>query len=159
MRKLLKLSALFFILVLIFTACAAPDDPAADTSDEASNGESDDVPTLGDTPPTVFRESGNDSAGYTYVYEGEGFPDKFAITLFEDGTFSYYEGMLSSYIGLGTWVEEDGIVTLTTKSGYDLVHRFRREENALTFITEDSDNFIYVKVTDSERFFLYTEDQ
>ena len=158
MRKFLGLSALFFILVLIFTACAAPDDPAADTSDEPSLGEATHVPSLNDIPPAVFRESGNDSVGYTYVYEGEGFPDKFAITLFEDGTFSYYEGMLSSYIGFGTWEETDGIVTLTTSSGYGLVHRFRREEKALVFITEGSDNFIYVKVADGEKFLLYSEE-
>lgn len=158
MRNFLRLSALFFILVLLFTACAAPDDLPDDTTDDASRGESTDATSLDDIPPMVFRESGNDSAGYTYVYEGEGFPDKFAITLFEDGSFSYYEGMLSSYIGFGAWEETDGIVTLTAKSGYDLVHRFRREENALSFITEDSDNFLYVKVADGEQFLLYTEE-
>ena len=158
MRNFLRLSALFFILVLLFTACAAPDDTVGDSSDETIPGESTDAPSLDDIPPMVFRESGNDSKGYTYVYEGEGFPDKFAITLFEDGSFSYYEGMLSSYIGFGSWEENDGMITLTTKSGYDLVHRFRIVENALVFIAEDSDNFIYVKISDGEKFLLYTEE-
>jgi len=158
MRKFLGLSALFFILVLLFTACAAPDDPAADTSDEPSLGEATDAPSIDDIPPFVFRKEGNDSKGSTFVYEGKGFPTAFSITLLEDGSFSYYEGAFSSYIGLGTWVEEDGIITLTTFSGYDLVHRFRREEKALVFITEGSDNFIYVKVADGEKFLLYSEE-
>ena len=41
-----------------------------------------------------------------YTWEHDGFGGDFTITLYADGTFSYYEGMLSSYIGAGTWTEE-----------------------------------------------------
>ena len=38
----------------------------------------------------------NAVAGKTYLYEGEGFMGNFTITLYNDGTFTYYEGMASS---------------------------------------------------------------
>ena len=40
-------------------------------------------------------------AGKTFVWEKEGFGGDFTITLNADGTYQYYEGYLSSYIGFG----------------------------------------------------------
>lgn len=98
--------------------------------------------------------------GKTYVYEKEGFPDTFAITLYEDGTFTYYEGMFSSYIGNGTWEQDGGIITLTDDelSAMSLVNRFRIDGEDLVFVAAGSSNFIYVKVKDGERFH-YTQGQ
>ena len=49
----------------------------------------------------------------TYGYEYEGFGGPFNINIFSDGTFMYYVGMLSSYIGHGNWEYTNGILTLT----------------------------------------------
>ena len=87
-----------------------------------------------------------------YQYEKEGFGSDFVITLYHDGTFQYYEGGLSSYIGMGTWKQEGDILTM-----YDeryLKNLFRVEGNSLVFIEEGSTNFTYIKVEDDQRFYL-----
>ncbi len=95
-----------------------------------------------------------DIAGYTFVYAGEGAGGDFEITLNSDGTFSYYEGLLSSYIGSGEWVLDGDILTLYEypNLGYGFVNRFRVMWGKLYFLTEGSDNFLYVKVQSGEQF-------
>lgn len=65
----------------------------------------------------------NAVAGKTYLYEGEGFMGNFTITLYNDGTFTYYEGMASSYIGNGSWEQNGDSIILTEDGhgGYGLV--------------------------------------
>lgn len=92
-----------------------------------------------------------DVAGKAYTYEKDGFGGSFTISLFEDGTFHYYEGMLSSYIGLGTWTVEDGVLTLKDES-FHFRNRFRIGAEELIFLAEDSSNFMYLTVKDGERF-------
>lgn len=94
-------------------------------------------------------------SGRTYVYEKEGFGGgDFAITINEDGTFNYYEGMFSSYIGTGEWTIEDGLVTLSDEDYMDfgLENYFRFDGTDLIFLEEKSTNFSYVEVADGERF-------
>ena len=90
----------------------------------------------------------------TYLYNGEGFGGSFTITLYEDGTFTYYEGMLSSYIGTGSFMLDGDTVIMTDDGhgGYGLVNHFRHDGDDLVFIEQDSDNFVYVKVKDGEKF-------
>ena len=89
----------------------------------------------------------------TYVWEKEGFGGDFTIELCEDGTFEYYEGALSSYIGSGKWSLEKGIVTLDEDdSGYGLSFRFAVRSGDLVFLSEGSDMFIYTKVKEGDRF-------
>lgn len=92
--------------------------------------------------------------GKTYVYENEGLMGTFAITLYQDGTFQYYEGMASSYLGNGTWEQENGIITLTDDeiNAMSLVNRFKVDGEDLVFVADGSSNFIYVKVKNGERF-------
>lgn len=96
----------------------------------------------------------NAVAGTTYLYEGEGFIGNFTITLYNDGTFTYYEGMASSYIGIGSWEQNGDSIILTDDGhgGYGLVNHFRCDGNDLVFVEHDSNNFVYVKVKDGERF-------
>ena len=94
-------------------------------------------------------------AGKIYVYEGEGFGGDFSITLNEDGSFSYYEGLLSSYIGLGTWSVKGDVITLTDET-YSFVNHFRMDGNDLVFISENSSNFMYQQIEDGARFLLST---
>ena len=102
---------------------------------------------------TDVNVSPEEVADKTYVWEKEGFGGRFAIVLYGDGTYEYYEGPLSSYIGAGTWRLEKGIVTLTEgEGGYDLVFRFAVRSGELAFISEGSDQFLYTRVEDGDRF-------
>ena len=94
----------------------------------------------------------NDISGKTFVWEKPGFGGDFTITLQKDGKYQYYVGFLSSYIGMGTWTEENGIVTLTETSGYDNVFRFEVKDGGLSFIAEGSSKFMYVTVEDGDIF-------
>ena len=88
----------------------------------------------------------------TYRYEGEGFGGDFTITLNADGTYSFYEGALSSYLGGGTWTMDGDAVCLTEENGFDLHFRFTWQGDALVYDAAGSDGFLYVEVSDAERF-------
>lgn len=95
----------------------------------------------------------DDVAGY-YVCEQEGFGGSFYIELKKDGTFEYYEGFLSSYIGMGKW-EYDGTTVVLIDNTFEDERRtyFAVGENSLVFIKDGSDRFIYVDLADGTRFF------
>ena len=90
--------------------------------------------------------------GRTFVWEKEGFGGDFTITLNEDGTYEYYAGYLSSYIGQGNWTVTGNELTMTETSGYDLTFQFTVKENELVYIAEGSSKFAYVTVEDGDRF-------
>ena len=89
-----------------------------------------------------------------FVYEKEGFGSDFTIIINEDGSFSYYEGGLSSYIGVGKWSLDGTTLTLSDgiSTNYAFVNHFEVKDGDLVFIAEDSTNFLYVKVADGEHF-------
>lgn len=88
--------------------------------------------------------------GTVYQYEKEGFGSAFTITLYNDGTFAYYEGALSSYMGMGTWQQEGDLVTLHDEQHFQ--NHFRFEGEDLVFAAEGSTNFMYVDVAEGDRF-------
>ena len=98
----------------------------------------------------------NSIAGKSYVYEKEGFPNEFSIRLDNDGSFTYYEGFFSSYIGIGNWQMDGDILTLRENVYVDgavgRVYHFNLNGDSLSFISEGSDNFMYIDVSDGERF-------
>jgi hypothetical protein len=92
--------------------------------------------------------------GKTFIYEGEGLlGDDFTITFNEDYTFSYSEGTASSHLGYGTWSVEGTVITLV-EPGMDaeMKNRFEINDNQITWLEEDSTNFIYVQLKDGEVF-------
>ena len=94
-----------------------------------------------------------DIAGKTFVWEKEGAGGDFTITLNEDGTYQYYAGYLSSYIGQGNWKLEGNVLTMTEDgTGYDFVFRFTAKNGELDYIADGSDPFMYVTVEDGDRF-------
>ncbi len=106
----------------------------------------------GKDKPSVVEES---VAGKVFVWEKEGFGSDFYIKLNADGTYEYYAGALSSYIGLGNWtVEKDTVVLTENKEmcGYDNVFRFAVKDGELVFLSEGSDKFMYVTVENGDRF-------
>lgn len=101
----------------------------------------------------------SDISGKTYVYEKGGFAGsgEFSIKLNDDGTFSYYEGWLSSYVGYGNWSVENGELVLSDDGSYEFVNRFKIEGGDLVFVEDNSTNFLYVTVADGERFLCNNE--
>lgn len=93
---------------------------------------------------------------YTYIGDNQSeFEfDRFTITINEDGTFSYYETMISSYIGWGKWTREGDVLTLSDDPElcYPFVNYFKVDGEDLVFIEEGSSNFLYKKIKDGERF-------
>ncbi len=96
--------------------------------------------------------------GKNFVYEKDGFPDEFSIRLDSNGSFTYYEGIYSSYVGTGSW-ELDGDVLILRERDYSTVsekvrhiYRFKIDGDDLRFISDGSDNFMFIDVSDGERF-------
>ena len=116
-------------------------------------------------PPYYVTE--DDIVDKVYVYEKEGFGGgSFTIQIKADGTFTYYEGMLSSHIGSGEWSYSDGMLTLFEKM-YRLnetgkveqvtkSYSFVVEKDTLIFVDNGLElglgNFLYVTVKHGEKF-------
>ena len=98
-------------------------------------------------------------AGKVYTYEKEGFGGDFTITIDEDGTFTYYEGGLSSYIGTGSWDVDGKTIHLSDTGLSDRTRNyyFRIENGSLVFDAGRSDRFTYMKIPDGGRFSLSEE--
>lgn len=92
----------------------------------------------------------------TYVWEKEGFGGDFTITLYEDGTFQYYVGPLSSHIGIGIWSEKNSVLSLTEETGADYCYLFTFEmkEDRIIFKADESNKFLNVTVEDGDSFLL-----
>lgn len=99
-----------------------------------------------------------DLSGKSYYYEGGGFSGAgdFTLKLHEDGTFGYYEGLLSSHIGMGSWTVEDDTLVLREDT-FSRVFRFRVEDGGLSYIKAASSSFSYVKLEDGARFLEDTQ--
>jgi len=109
----------------------------------------------GDHVPEGFFAAGTDTN--KYVWEKPGFGGSFTITLKNDGTYQYYEGYYSSYIGVGTWTYGNGVITMNEDEefcGNDRVFRFKVSKEGLNYIANGSDSFISADVTDGDRFLL-----
>ena len=98
------------------------------------------------------RTADDSALAGTYKDQSEGFGGDFTIQLNADGTYTFYEGMLSSYIGGGNWSRDGGLLFLDETNGFEIHNIFMLEADALIFVEANSDNFIYVKVLDGERF-------
>ncbi len=109
--------------------------------------------------------------GKVFRYEGEGCGSEFDISFNENGTFTYYEGMLSSHMGMGIWKIEDGELVmsewrtvLNTEDGdfkaekREFEYAFRRSDESLVFLEERSDDFTYLRIPEGGKFTQVTED-
>ena len=126
--------------------------PVGATNDEVINAVSGGGGWL--LTPADFETNISGVRGKTYVYENEGILGSFTITLYDDGTFTYYEGNASSYFGVGSWKQDGNLITMTDdgEGGYGLVNHFTLDGNDLIFIEQNSYNFVYVKVKNGEKF-------
>ena len=90
-----------------------------------------------------------------YRYEGEGAGGDFTITIARNGSYTFYEGPLSSYIGGGEWMMANSRMDLYEdgEKGEWMHFTFIPGEAALVFVQDEySDNFLYVHVPDGGRF-------
>ena len=85
----------------------------------------------------------------TYVYDGEGFGGAFTITISDNGSFTFYEGFLSSYIGHGKWQIKHKILTISDGT---FTNKFEIRGKEIVFVEEGSTNFMYVKLKDGDKF-------
>lgn len=97
-------------------------------------------------------EASADSLPGDYIYAGEGFGSAFTLTLEPDGTYSFYEGVLSSYMGTGRWEYTDPYLSLSEEGGAFLYFTLIPATDALFFLSGSSTDFPYVKVPDLGRF-------
>lgn len=92
-----------------------------------------------------------------YICEQIGFGGMFTLTLYENGTFSYYEGTASSYFGYGDWLFEERQLTLFDK-GTGTIRKavLDYEKGDLIYNQQESDQypFTYVQLEDGKRFVL-----
>ena len=112
----------------------------------------------------------DDIVDKVYLYEKEGCGGNFTIEIKADGTFVYYEGFLSSHIGIGEWSYSDTDRMLTLFEKMDRINEngeweqvthsysFFVEMDTLIFVDKGLDmglgNFLYVKVKHGEKFFV-----
>lgn len=101
----------------------------------------------------------SDIADKTYVYEKDGFGGDFTVTINSDGSFEYYEGALSSYIGIGAWELNGNALILSDDEdlGYGFINNFVVDGESLIFSEKNSNNFLYIKVSDKEKFLAVTK--
>ena len=132
------------LAALLLVSCAG----TADVPDTGASAPETYVPDTGAVLTFASEKSSN-----LYVGEKPGFGGDFTITLNADGTYSYYIGFLSSYIGVGTWKSENGVLTMTENKelcGNDNVFRFHITEEGLRYIEDGTGGFMHLR--DGDRF-------
>lgn len=84
--------------------------------------------------------------------------DSFSITLNEDGTYQYFETMISSHLGFGSYKIEGNTVTMTEKNIPGLygslthTYRFEYTDGKLIYLADQSDRFIYIDLPQGAEF-------
>lgn len=85
--------------------------------------------------------------------------DSFTITLFENGTFSYYETCISSHIGMGFWtLDGDTVCMRERRFSNPYTYEFKYENGKLLYIADGSDKFMFAKLQDGAEFTASADD-
>ena len=93
-----------------------------------------------------------------YCRQNDNGYDSFSITLYEDGTYTYYETLISSHIGYGEYSVDDNLITLTNthiptvNGSASYTFKFEYRDGKLFFLAADSDQFMYVHLPDGAQF-------
>ena len=90
----------------------------------------------------------------TFTYEKSGFYGDFGIRIDDDGTYTYYEGNASSYIGVGKWELHDSTLIMTDDYFDGTIKNiFKVGGDKLVWTENGSSNFKYVKLKDGAVFY------
>lgn len=81
---------------------------------------------------------------------------EFTINLYKDGSFAYCEGLLSSYLGFGTWVRQGNVIRFDERRGENEIkhYYFEVKPDALVLDTILARRFFYLTVLDNTEFSL-----
>ena len=149
MKKVLVLITILSLLVTLLVGCQSSKQPQTDSETETD--------TITETETETETEH-QKLAGMTYLRPNDDSFDSFSITLFENGTYQYYETFISSYIGRGTYSLDGDVLTLTddkipTMTGYVIhTYKFEYRGNTIVYLAEESDQFLYVHLPDGAVF-------
>ena len=146
------------LAVCVILAVCFLTNPRKDETDPAVS--SPETRTTSDAEGTVFDEeriyyySGN-------YYTGAGMDTDnmidFSIRFSPDGTYTWSETPISSFLGMGTYSIEGGVLTMTDNAefaGTERVNMFLVAGDKLYYSFEGSDNFNIVKLSDGDEFIL-----
>ncbi len=122
----------------------------------ADGGEASCITLYEYVPDNVSEDS---IAGKTFIYEGESFSgledDPFTIFFEENGTYTYSESLLSSYMGSGNWSIAGDVLTLAENveaTGNPWIQYFRIEGDSIIYLGTHSSNFLLIQVEDGACF-------
>ena len=96
---------------------------------------------------------------YTLQNAEKNVPGDFTITIYDDGTFQYYETPVSSYIGMGHYSIEKNVLTLKEDEAGCTgdINCYQISDGNLLFIDSASENYHFVPLQDGA-LFLWTSD-
>ena len=138
MKKIVVLLFTAIVLLLTFTSC--------------------DTGKQNETESETVKAVDPEEVCGSYCRKNDNGYDSFSIVLYEDGTYSYYETMISSHIGHGTYTVDKNQITLTdnhipTLSGTaQCTFKFEYRDGKLFFLAAESDQFMYVDLPDGAEF-------
>ena len=145
MKRILSVIVIVSLLISVLVSCQSAKPPQADPDTQTE--------TVAETETEDQKPS-----GITYLRKNDNGFDSFSITLYEDGTYIYYETFISSHLGSGTYTLEENILTLTgdkipTLEG-SVIHTYKFEYrgNTIVYLAEESNHFLYVHLPDGAVF-------
>ena len=140
----IKAAVISGIIAVGMTACGVSEEEVPVTSNDITEN-----PSIEEIPGPVLNE---DIYG-KYICEKPGFGGIFTVMISDDGTFNYYEGGSSSYIGSGDWeLSENRLLLKDTGYGEEWNIFFNVEDGCLVYDKDSSHPFIYVDLIDGARF-------
>jgi hypothetical protein len=136
--------ALILSLILIIAALASCDLDHTNETESAIESES-------------LQDKTNEIYG-SYCRLHDYYPDSFSITLYPDGTYQYYETLISSHIGHGKYTVDGNVITLiddgipTLEGSKTHYFKFEYRDGKLIYLAEGSNNFMYIHLPDDAEF-------
>ncbi len=105
-------------------------------------------PKEGEEGPEIYSAAG----WLCELQYGDSMIDTLTISVSPDGNFSYYESLLSSYIGRGTWYQEGNKLYLTDTGTRASKYVFLVEADGIRFVaSESTDNFAWARLPDGAK--------
>ena len=148
-RILIALLLLFISFSLLVSCDKKASDDTRDTTTAYPKTETESVAEseeAGEIYGTYFRKNSNRIHG------------TFTVTLNSDGSYSYYETMISSHLGFGKYTVDGNVITLiddnipTLNGSATYIFKFEYRNGKLIYLAEESDKFMYINLPDGAEF-------
>lgn len=144
MKKFIALA--FAIIALAVAVCSC-----------GNTGKTDETTTAATEENARFAAA-QVAGSYSHKNYGGSDIDCFSISLKEDGVCTYYETMISSYIGFCKYTVNGDVVTITddgipgVNGSITHTYKFRYNDDKLIFLADESDKFMYITLPDGAIF-------